>query len=257
MSSSPASSSSPAPPTPVPSPPPQQKQDSPHRAKCYLIICNISKKPNVRSLLLLAAAFGCTKVFVAGQKKFDFDPDGVDLPGQLRHHVRSGDMEILKFDKLEECIAHIKSIGTAENDGTCTTEAATIQNTTESQTQPIRIVGVEIDDTAKDLEDEPFEGDTAFMMGNEGQGMNEKQMRVCDGFVRIAQYGGGTASLNVSVAASIVLHRFHHWARGDTQQLGNYCDVATEGDGSVDGGVGVGKTREAANKDNRMHARIL
>jgi len=235
MSSSPASSSSrEAPPTPVPSQPPQQqKQDPPHRAKCYLIIYNISKKPNVRSLLLLAAAFGCTKVFVAGQKKFDFDPDGTDLPGQLRHHVLSGDMEILKFDKLEECIAHIKSIGTVvENDGTCTTEAAAIQNTTrtstENTTQPIRIVGVEIDDTAKDLEDEPFEGDTAFMMGNEGRGMNEKQMRLCDGFVRIAQYGGGTASLNVSVAASIVLHRFHHWARGDTQQVGNYCDVATD-----------------------------
>ena len=80
---------------------------------------------------------------------------------------------------------------------------------------PVRIVGVEIDDGAIDVEDEPFEGDTAFMMGNEGQGMNEKQMNVCDGFVRIAQYGGGTASLNVSVAAGIVLHRFHHWSMSE------------------------------------------
>ena len=31
---------------------------------------------------------------------------------------------------------------------------------------------------------------------------------MCDFFVYIPQYGGGTASLNVTVAASIVLHHF-------------------------------------------------
>lgn len=50
------------------------------------------------------------------------------------------------------------------------------------------------------------------MMGNKGSGMNKNQMLLCDGFVKIKQYGGGTASLNVSVAAGIVLHRFHQWA---------------------------------------------
>ena len=133
-------------------------------------------------------------------------------------------MEIIKFDKLEECVAHIKSIRLVDND--CTYSGA-------AESPPaVRIVGVEIDEAAKDLEDEPFEGDTAFMMGNEGQGMNEKQVRLCDGFVRIAQYGGGTASLNVSVAASIVLHRFHHWARGDSHQVRRYCDDSNDGDGS-------------------------
>lgn len=78
----------------------------------------------------------------------------------------------------------------------------------------VPIIGVEIFDTAKDIEDpQCFTGDVALMMGNEGQGLNQKQLAVCDGFVRISQYGNGTASLNVCVAASIVMHRFHQWAR--------------------------------------------
>ena len=37
-------------------------------------------------------------------------------------------------------------------------------------------------------------------------------MRNCDAFIYIPQYGPGTASLNVAVAASIVLHHYALWA---------------------------------------------
>ena len=37
----------------------------------YLVLTNISKRPNVRSLFLTAAAFGCEGVFVVGQRTFD------------------------------------------------------------------------------------------------------------------------------------------------------------------------------------------
>jgi tRNA C32,U32 (ribose-2'-O)-methylase TrmJ len=50
------------------------------------------------------------------------------------------------------------------------------------------------------------------MLGNEGTGLNERQMRACDSFAYISQYGVGTASLNVAVAASIVLHHYAVWA---------------------------------------------
>ncbi|CAN0310824.1 unnamed protein product [Ectocarpus sp. 13 AM-2016] len=52
------------------------------------------------------------------------------------------------------------------------------------------------------------------MPGNEastGSGMSEQQKACCDSFVYISQHGGGTASLNVTVAASIVLHRYAGW----------------------------------------------
>ncbi len=45
----------------------------------------------------------------------------------------------------------------------------------------------------------------------QGTGMSARQIRACDGFVYIAQFGKGTASLNVAVAGSIVMHRFGLW----------------------------------------------
>ncbi len=178
----------------------------------YLIITNISKQNNIKSLLRTAAAFGCQKIFVAGQRKFNFDHNAIDsdVPNCLKALMADGHLEIFKFDKLVECVNHIKSIG--DSDASVDVDAdADTRSRTRSR---IRILGVEIDEKAIDVEetDDCFVGDTAFMMGNEGDGMNQKQMSLCDGFVKIKQYGGGTASLNVSVAAGIVLHRFHHWA---------------------------------------------
>ncbi len=46
----------------------------------------------------------------------------------------------------------------------------------------------------------------------QGQGLSEKQIALCDSFVYIPQYGDGTASLNVTVATSIVLQHFAVWA---------------------------------------------
>lgn len=43
--------------------------------------------------------------------------------------------------------------------------------------------------------------------------MNAAQVAICDAFVIIPQYGGGTASLNVTVAASIIMHSFAVWAQ--------------------------------------------
>uniref|UniRef100_A0A0D6R3N5 tRNA/rRNA methyltransferase SpoU type domain-containing protein n=1 Tax=Araucaria cunninghamii TaxID=56994 RepID=A0A0D6R3N5_ARACU len=45
-----------------------------------------------------------------------------------------------------------------------------------------------------------------------GTGLSSKEMEICDFFVYISQYGCGTASLNVTIAASIVLHHFAVWA---------------------------------------------
>lgn len=46
----------------------------------------------------------------------------------------------------------------------------------------------------------------------QGAGLSAKQISLCDDFVYIPQYGAGTASLNVSTAAAIVLHHFALWA---------------------------------------------
>mmetsp|Transcript_2038 Transcript_2038/g.2897 ORF Transcript_2038/g.2897 Transcript_2038/m.2897 type:complete len:110 (-) Transcript_2038:195-524(-) len=108
-------------------------------------------------------------------------------------------MKIIQFKKLAECVAYIRSVG------------------------KISIYGVEIDEKAIDVEstDDCFNSHIAFMMGNEGEGLNQKQRGISDRFVKICQYGSGTASLNVNVAASIVLHRFHEWSK--SQDLDKSC----------------------------------
>ncbi len=218
-----------------------------------MIITNISKRQNVRNLIQIGAAFGVRTIFVVGQKNFNFDVQTnhddeqdhhdanessnsnnksttSDIPMAILDAVKRGKINIIRFDKLEQCVEHIKSLPCCEEATAAEaareekTHATVLENkdnasekrSNSSSESTIQILGVEIDPSSINLEQEDvFTASTAFMMGNEGQGMTTKQMSVCDGFVRISQYGGGTASLNVSVAAGLVLHRFFHWSRGD------------------------------------------
>lgn len=162
-----------------------------NKREMHLVLTNISKRPNIRSLLLTASAFQCRSVLVVGQRNFDFHPDSSDMPRQLREHVRSGKLLIIRFEKWANCVSYLK-----ENN--------------------MLLVGVEIHEQAKNIEEYVnCTSPIAFLMGNEVQGLNAKHMNSCDGFVRIPQYGGGTASLNVNVAASIILHRYDQAIRGE------------------------------------------
>ncbi|TMW68012.1 hypothetical protein Poli38472_007684 [Pythium oligandrum] len=147
--------------------------------KSYLIVNNVQKNKNIKNMLISASSFGISEVFVVGQKKFDLDEHRVFLD-KLR-------CPITRIASLKECRAYC-------------------------QERQIRIIGVEIMEGAQNILDAPFQGDTAFIMGNEGSGMNAAQVAICDGFVYIPQYGGGTASLNVTVAASIIMQSFALWA---------------------------------------------
>lgn len=155
----------------------------------YLVISNIAKKTNVKSLFLTAAAFGCKGIFIVGQKRFDTDPDSYDIPPQIRDYLKQGKMNVQRFDKWDEFVTFIKE-------------------------KRIRLIGAEIHKDAKTIGAYFDNIETAFVMGNEGQGLSEKQMESCDGFVRIPQYGNGAASLNVYVACSIILQRYSQWQWG-------------------------------------------
>ena len=168
-------------------------------AEMHLIITNISKRANVRALIQTAAAMHCASVLVVGQKSLDLQsPGGRDLPNSLQEIVGTTNdcLAIRRFATWEECVQHLKD-------------------------RRIQLVGVEIHPDARSIDsflEDDVVVDTAFVMGNEGTGLHVKQMQSCDAFVRIPQYGGGTASLNVYVAASIVLHRFHHWQQRQVHQ---------------------------------------
>jgi tRNA(Leu) C34 or U34 (ribose-2'-O)-methylase TrmL len=176
-------------------------------SKSILIITNISKRANVRSLLQVGVAFGCSKLLIVGQKAFNFTftSDGddtivsTDIPKHLLPIFASGVVTIERFEKWQNCVSYL-------------------------QEHAITLVGVEIHKDAKTIQEicnhltvssgnNNASSDVAFLMGNEGTGLQEKQMNSCDMFCRIPQYGNGTASLNVYVAASIVLYYFHQYQR--------------------------------------------
>jgi tRNA(Leu) C34 or U34 (ribose-2'-O)-methylase TrmL len=180
-------------------------------SKSYLVITNISKRANVRALLQVGVAFGCTKFLIVGQKSFSFDitihndentdTTSTDVPKYLLPVFASGEITIERFSKWNDCFAYIKE-------------------------QNILLVGVEIHKDAKTIQEichhlGTIKGgtDVAFLMGNEGTGIQDKQMKDCSLFCRIPQYGTGTASLNVYVAASIVLYQFHIYQQRNVQHI--------------------------------------
>jgi tRNA G18 (ribose-2'-O)-methylase SpoU len=152
--------------------------------RSYLIIANISKKDNIKKMLVSAQAFKALDIIIIGQPKLDLE--GV-CEKAFSHTEGVHSLRFARYPTLAECRDHLHSKG-------------------------VRIAGIEILEGAEDVNNEPFYGSTAFLMGNEGAGLSDKQLSVCDQLIYIPQYGGGTASLNVCVAASILLHKFAVWA---------------------------------------------
>ena len=75
----------------------------------HLVITNIQKRPNIRALLVNAAAFGCSSVLMVGQPNFKLEGDVNDLPGTFKgrvlvHHVPSSKRKNKLTTRLNEQI---------------------------------------------------------------------------------------------------------------------------------------------------------
>lgn len=154
---------------------PVPHQDPP---RARLLLSNVVKNHNIIALLRTADAFGVEEIVLVGRRRI-----------AAAKHLSVGMAKFLRrvhFLELDDAVAHLREEG-------------------------CRILGVEVDASATPIEEHPFEGPTAFLLGNEGSGLSPRQLRHCDGLVRIRQHGH-TASLNVHVAGAIVLHHFALWA---------------------------------------------
>lgn len=143
----------------------------------YIMLSNVAKRQNLGNIVRSASAFGAKAAVVVGSNKFStFGAHGSD-----KH------TSFLSFHTLAEAVdaMHARSV---------------------------RVVGVEITPSSVRVDSHPFSGSVAFLMGNEGSGLHDKHKALCDDFVYIPQHGVGTASLNVMVAASIVMHHYALWA---------------------------------------------
>ncbi|KAG0474209.1 hypothetical protein HPP92_016066 [Vanilla planifolia] len=143
-----------------------------------LVIHNVAKRHNIGTMARSATAFGVSEIVLVGRRDFNaFGSHGSTAHLRFRH-----------FHSLAQAHLYLKEERNCD------------------------ICGVEIVDGALPVTQQPFSKSTAFLLGNEGTGLSAKECEICDFFVYIPQYGCGTASLNVTVAASIVLHHFGAWA---------------------------------------------
>jgi tRNA G18 (ribose-2'-O)-methylase SpoU len=143
-----------------------------------LVLHNVAKKKNFGELIRTASALGASDIVIVGAAKLQ----------SFGCHGTAGHIRFVHFDKLADAVAYLHNVRGA------------------------RLCGVEICEQARPVQSRPFCGTTAFLMGNEGQGLTPQQMAVCDEFVYIPQHSDATASLNVNAACAVVLHQFAMWA---------------------------------------------
>ncbi len=152
--------------------------------RSFLILFNISKQSNFGFLIRTANAFAAEPVII-GRRTWRARGAVAGTRRTPVHH----------FYSLDDGMAFVRAAG-------------------------CRITGIEILPEARSVCDDPFQGPTAFMVGNEGTGLTPQQIERCDDFVYVPQYGTAV-SLNVNAATAIVLQRFAIWSgRTECPRLG-------------------------------------
>ena len=163
-----------------------------------LVLFNIAKVRNFGNLMRTANALGADELVFVGRREVRAHGSfGTRRALHTTHHYR-----------FEDAVADLRERG-------------------------FELCAVEIVDHARPVQERPFRGSTAFLVGNEGQGLSERELAACDSAVYVPQYGTGR-SLNVNVAAAIVLHHFALWAgRAENPRDGDGFAPATDGQTSA------------------------
>ena len=175
--------------------PPSTRQ--PNNPTSYVVVSNLQSGANIGNILRSASIFGCEECIVVGQRRYRLTGEHgsrLDLP--RRHMWSHADVKEYLHGK------------------------------------GVRIYGIEIIENATPVM--RYDADTgivhfpfnreyagsAFIFGNEGNGLSTKQRAICDEFVFVPQQrggtrvggGGGSASLNVACAAAVILQAYCMWA---------------------------------------------
>ena len=201
---------------------PNNNNNNNNNPSSYVILSNLQSGGNIGNILRSASIFGCQECIIVGQKRYRMTGDHgsrLDLP--QRHMWTHDDVKEYFNEKR------------------------------------VRIYGIEIMENASPIMQYdretgvvkfPFESEceggggggccwtgSAFIFGNEGQGLSTKQREICNEFLFIPQNRGGSsagtrdtitgtiagtgtrdkvgsASMNVACAAAVVLQAYSMWA---------------------------------------------
>ena len=159
-----------------------------------VLLHNIRSAHNVGSIFRTADAAGVSKIFLTG-----YTPTPVDKFDRVRKDIAKTALGAQKYVAWEYEKNIKRRISTLKREGW-------------------RIVGVEQDKRAKDYRTFKVRTKTLFIFGNEVRGMSKGLRGACDELIEIPMHGAvvrqahhprhtgrGKESLNVSVAAGIVL----------------------------------------------------
>jgi tRNA G18 (ribose-2'-O)-methylase SpoU len=175
----------------------------------YVVVSNLQSGGNIGNILRSASIFGVIECLIVGQKRLkSFSGDhGARFDLARRHMWSHDDVK----DYLHE--------------------------------KGVRIYGIEIMADAEPIMrydrdtgvmrfpfDRQWQG-AAFLFGNEGKGLSVKQREICDEFLFIPQTrggtraGGGSASLNVASAATVILQAYCMWAGYSDAPVRNFWAI--------------------------------
>lgn len=146
----------------------------------FLILDNIRSSENVGSIFRTADAAGVSKIYLCG-----YTPAPTDRFGRENKKLTKASLGAEKFvswEKIQDIFLLIKNL----------------------QEEKVSCVAVEQHKNSKNYKKFSLPAKTAFILGNEVEGVAEKVCRVCNAIVEIPMYGK-KESLNVSVAAGIIL----------------------------------------------------
>lgn len=149
------------------------------------ILHNIRSAHNAGSIFRTAECAGTARIILSG-----YTPAPVDRFGRANADIAKTALGAEKTvlwqhtNSLKRCIDKLKKEG-------------------------YMIVGVEQDARAKDYRRALLPKPTAFIFGNEVRGISKQTLALCDTVIHIPMHGT-KESLNVSVAAGIILFHFTH-----------------------------------------------
>ena len=152
------------------------------QTRSELILLNIRSTHNVGAIFRTADAVGISKIYLVG-----ITPAPLDRFGRVRQDIAKASLGSEKsvaweqVEDIEPLLARLKK-------------------------EKYTIIAVEQSESSVDYKKVKAKGKTAFILGNEVEGVPELILNMCDIIAEIPM-AGMKESLNVSVAAGIVLFR--------------------------------------------------